>query len=86
MFVRHVTTDGDAKAAAGFQVERLSDPTHLDRSQFRKCMSATFSKDMFPGVKTRDVYQGKQKILSQDVNARCSLVFKQNLWRRQEVT
>jgi len=87
MFVRHVTTDGDAKAAAGFQdaykvlhpmwkVERLSDPTHLGRSQFRKCMSATFSKDMFPGVKTRDVFKGKQKILSQDVKARCSLVFK----------
>ena len=70
MCVRHATTDGDARAATGFQdaytvlhpmwkVEILSDPTHLGRSQFRKCMSATFSKDMFPRLKTRDIYQGK---------------------------
>lgn len=55
ILIKHATTDGDAKAAAGFndaysvlypmwEVERLSDPTHLGRSQFKRCNSATFSE------------------------------------------
>ena len=60
ILVRYVTTDGDAKSAAGFrdaykilhpmwEVERLADPTHLGKSQFKKCNSANFSQEMFPG-------------------------------------
>lgn len=87
ILIKHVTTDGDAKAAAGFndaysilypmwEVERLSDPTHLGRSQFKRCNSASFSDTMFPGINTREGRKLKQKILSQDVKARCSLIFK----------
>jgi hypothetical protein len=88
ILIRHATTDGDAQAAAGFQdaynilhpmwkVERLSDPIHLGRLQFKRCNSATFSENMFPGIRTREGKRLKQKIFSQDIKARCSLIFKQ---------
>ena len=65
ILIRHATTDGDAQAAAGFQdaynilhpmweVERVSDPIHLGRLQFKRCNSAVFSEDMFPGIRTRE--------------------------------
>jgi len=88
ILIRHATTDGDAQAAAGFQdaynilhpmwkVERLSDPIHLGRLQFKRCNSAIFSENMFPGIRTREGKRLKQKIFSQDIKARCSLIFKQ---------
>jgi len=83
--INHVTTDGDSSAAKGveegiksifplWKVTRLADPVHLGRLQFKKCNNAEFSKDMFPG-KTREAKKKMQKIFSQDIKARCSLIF-----------
>lgn len=88
-FVRYVTTDGDARSASGIEdaikllepmwtVERQADPTHLGQAQFRQCYSAKFSAGMFP-AKTRERQQEQQKILSQDIKCRCSLVLKELL-------
>ena len=88
ILIKHVTTDGDAQGAAGFQaaysilhpmweVERLSDPIHLRHLQFKRCNAATFSDTMFPGITTREGKKLKQKIFSLDIKARCSLIFKQ---------
>ena len=89
--VKYATTDRDGKAALGidestctrilqplWEVERLADPHHLSRSQFRQCNTATFSADMFPG---RTKLQKKQAltIFSQDVKARSSLILKELL-------
>ena len=82
--VKFATTDGDGKSALGIEqsiktleplwkVERLADPQHLSRSQFRTCNSSTFSYGMFPG-KTQLQKKQSQKVFSQDVKARCSLV------------
>jgi hypothetical protein len=78
ILIRHATTDGDAQAAAGFQdaynilhpmwkVERLSDPIHLGRLQFKRCNSAIFSENMFPGIRTSEGKRLKQKIFRQDI-------------------
>lgn len=86
-YVEHVTTDGDARSAAGVEegirmlqplwtVTRLSDPTHLGRSQFKKCFNSKFSNSMFQG-KTRAAKRTAHKVFSQDVKARCSLAFKE---------
>jgi len=85
--VRYATTDGDARSCKGIEesikvlhplwkVERLADPTHVGRSQFRQCNSAKFSTQMFPG-KTKIEKSQAQKTLSQDVKARCSLILKE---------
>lgn len=85
VLVKYAVTDGDGRAAQGindaikvlhpmWKVERLADPTHLGRSQFRQCNSAKFSYTMFPGA-TRERKKEEQKVLSQDLKARCSLVF-----------
>lgn len=87
MLVKYATTDGDSRSAEGidhamkcfhpmWNVQRLADPTHLGQSQFRKCNQANFSQDMFPG-KTREQKKQGQKVLSQDVKARCSLILKE---------
>ena len=87
ILLKYITTDGDARAAKGFQdaykvlhpmweVERQADPTHLGKSQFKRCKAANFSSGMFPGTTTRESKQRAQTALSQDVKARCSLVFK----------
>ena len=86
ILVEHVTTDGDSSAARGIQdtyktlfpewtVIRQADPIHLGRSQFRKCNSANFSPQMFPGCNTRAAKKEAQKSLSLDVKHRCSLVY-----------
>ena len=56
-------------------VIRQADPIHLGRSQFRKCNSANFSPQMFPGCNTRAAKKEAQKSLSLDVKHRCSLVY-----------
>ncbi len=87
VLIRYATTDGDARSAEGlatsmkvlhplWKVERLADPTHLAQGQFRKCRSADFSLDMFPGS-TREKKNEAKTILSQDVKARCSLILKE---------
>ena len=58
-----------------WKVERLADPTHLGKAQFRKSNSAKFSESMFPG-RTRLMRAHSQKIFSQDLKARSSLIFK----------
>lgn len=86
--VKYVTTDGDSKSSEGvkealrilkpmWQVERHADPTHLGQLQFKKCMNATFSQQMFPGCSTKEEKKNAQKVFSQDVKARCSLVLKE---------
>ncbi|OWF45136.1 hypothetical protein KP79_PYT13246 [Mizuhopecten yessoensis] len=88
LIVRYATSDGDARTVAGldaaykafilmWDVKRLADPTHLGQAQFRKCMHAHFSTDMFPGMKTREGKIESQKVLSRDIKARCSLVCKE---------
>ena len=85
--VKYVTTDGDSKSAQGLDnamkilhpmlsVQRLADPTHLGQSQFQKCYQANFSDGMFP-ERTREQKKEAQKVLSQDVKARCSLILKE---------
>jgi len=87
VLVKYATTDGDARSAKGieaslkvlqpmWEVERLADPYHLAKSQFRQCNSAVFSTDMFQG-KTKLQKTEMKKIFSQDVKARCSLVMKE---------
>ena len=86
-FVKFVTTDGDSKSAAGvaeairlldpmWRVERLADPTHLGQAQFKKCYNAKYSDGMFP-AKTREKRVEQQKVLSQDIKARTSLIVKE---------
>ncbi|OWF34981.1 hypothetical protein KP79_PYT23802 [Mizuhopecten yessoensis] len=60
-----------------WDVKSLADPAHLGQAQFRKCMRAHFSTDMFPGMKTREGKIGAQMVLSRDIKARCSLVCKE---------
>lgn len=87
MLIKHVTTDGDSRSAEGvdramkaikpmWKVERLADPTHLAQSQFRQCYKASFSAGMFTGS-TREQRKQQQRVLSQDVKARCSLILKE---------
>ncbi|OWF53481.1 hypothetical protein KP79_PYT22946 [Mizuhopecten yessoensis] len=86
ILVKHATTDGDGTGDKGIQeamhalyptwkVERLADPTHLGKAQFRKSHSAKFSESMFPG-RTRLMRAHSQKIFSQDLKAQSSLIFK----------
>ena len=88
IFVKYVTTDGDGLSAAGvgaamkvmdnlWKVERLADPTHLGQAQFRECLKADFSSDIFPSVTTRTKKHELQKILSMDLKARSSLILKE---------
>ena len=87
MLIKYATTDGDSRSAEGidhamksfhpmWNVQRLADPTHLGQSQFRKCNQADFSQEMFPG-RTREQRKQQQKVLSQDIKARCSLILKE---------
>lgn len=87
ILVKYATTDGDSRSAEGidhamkilhpmWNVQRLADPTHLGQSQFRRCYQANFSDSMFPG-RTREQKKAAQKVLSQDVKARCSLILKE---------
>ena len=91
ILVKYAVTDGDGRAAQGiidalqvlhpmWKVERLADPTHLGRSQLRQCNSARFSCTMFPGT-TRERKKHEQTVLSQDLKARCSLVFNE-MWKK----
>jgi hypothetical protein len=84
MLIKHVTTDGDGRSAAGvaqamkvldplWKVERLADPTHVGQSQFRASQRANFSDAMFPG-KTRAERAKGHRVFSQDIKARCSLI------------
>ena len=86
MLITNAATDGDSRSAKGidhamkffhpmWNVQHLTDPTHLGQSQFRKCNQADFSQEMFPG-RTRGQRKEQQKVLSQDIKARCSLVLK----------
>ena len=86
--IRYATTDGDSKSSEGikdalnllqpmWKVDRLADPTHLGQVQFKKCYNANFSRNMFPGCITKDQQATAQKVLSQDVKARCSLILKE---------
>ena len=90
VLVKYAVTDGDGRSAQGindaikvlhpmWKVERLADPTHLGRSQFRQSNSAKFSHTMFPGA-TRETKKVEQRVLSQDIKARCSLVFNE-VWK-----
>ena len=85
--MRYITTDGDSRSAAGvaeamrlldpmLKVERQADPVHLGQAQFRQCYKAQFRERMFPTAKTRGQRQSHQKVLSQDIKARCSMVLK----------
>ena len=87
LLVKYATTDGDSRSTEGidhamklfhpmWNVQRLADPTHLGQSQFRKCNQANFSQDMFPG-RTCEQRKAEQKVLSQDIKARCSLILKE---------
>ena len=87
MLIKYVTTDGDSRSAEGvdsamktvdpmWRVERLADPTHLAQGQFRHCYKANFSPEMFTGT-TREQRKQQQRVLSQDVKARCSLILKE---------
>ena len=87
ILVKYATTDGDSRSAQGldnamkilhpmWSVQRLADPTHLGQSQFRKCYQANFSDGIIPG-RTREQKKEAQKVLSQDVKARCSLILKE---------
>lgn len=82
-----LTTDQDAKAAKGFSdayqtlfpdltLIRQIDPTHLGKSQIRRCIAANFSEFMFPRCRTREEHKNAQKIFAIDVKSRCSLIFK----------
>ena len=87
ILVKYAITDGDSRSTQGldnamkilhpmWSVQRLADPTHLGQSQFRKCYQANFSDEMVPG-RTREQKKEAQKVLSQDVKARCSLFLKE---------
>ena len=86
--VKYVTTDGDSKSSQGvdnalqvvhpmWKLERLADPTHVGQAQFRRCIKAEFSMNMFPGCTTREQKVAAQKIFSKDLNARYSLMLKE---------
>ncbi|XP_041373729.1 uncharacterized protein LOC121386780 [Gigantopelta aegis] len=79
--------NGDSRSSAGvdsalklldpmWKVQQLADPIHLGQSQFRKCYKANFSPDMFTGS-TREQKREAQKVFSQDMKARCSLIIKE---------
>lgn len=85
IFVRFVTTDGDARGAEGikeamtkleplWEVERQADTTHLGQSQFRNTVKAVFSQTMFPG-ETADHRKHQQKMLGLDLKNRSHCIF-----------
>lgn len=80
LLVQFVTTDGDARGAAGMKtamekkfpgcsVERQADTTHLGQSQFRQTLKADFSAGMFPG-QTAERRREQQKIFGNDIKKR----------------
>jgi hypothetical protein len=86
--VKYATTDGDGRSAAGmdsamkvsdpaWNVERLADPTHLGQAQFHRCNKlGTFSETMFL-ARTKAERVTAQRVFSQDIKARSSLVFQE---------
>ncbi|CAC5419614.1 unnamed protein product [Mytilus coruscus] len=84
ILVKYATTDGDGRTANGindaiqalhpmWKVERLADPIHLGNGQFRAAMRANFSDSMF-GCRTKEQKKIIQKLFSQDIKARSSLI------------
>ena len=93
LLVKYATTDGDSRSVEGidhamklfhpmWNVQRLADPTHLGQSQFRKCNQANFNQDMFSG-RTCEQPKAEQKVLNQDIKARCSLILKELITYRR---
>ncbi|CAC5406593.1 unnamed protein product [Mytilus coruscus] len=91
VLIKYAVTDGDGRGAEGindalkvlhplWKVERQADPIHLGRSQFRQSNSANFSLNMFSGSTREKKKKQGQKVLSQDLKARCSLVFNE-MWK-----
>ena len=87
MLITNAATDGDSKSTKGIDhamkffhpvlnVQRLTNPTHLGQSQFGMCNQADFSQEMFPG-RTSGQRKEQQKVLSQDIKARCNLILKE---------
>lgn len=85
VFIRHVTTDGDARSAQGVatamtsadpscEVIRQADTTHLGQGQFRHLVKTKFSKDMFPGKNYQERTKQK-KVFALDVKSRCFTVY-----------
>ena len=81
LLIKYATTDGDGRSAAGIEeglqflhplwnVIRLADPIHLGQSQFRKALSASFSRNMFPG-ETLVEKAVAQKVFAMDIKTRC---------------
>ncbi|CAG2207664.1 unnamed protein product [Mytilus edulis] len=84
ILVKYATTDGDGRSANGindaiqalhpmWKVEWLADPIHLGNGQFRAAMLANFSDNMF-GCRTKEQTKIVQKLFSQDIQARSSLI------------
>ena len=59
-----------------WNVQCLTDTTHLGQSQFKKCNQADYTQEMFPG-RTHGQRKEQQKVLSLDIKARCSLILKE---------
>ena len=83
--VKHVTTDGDARGAEGLQhamrvkdkkcsIMRLANTTHLEQGQFRNCLKAKFSDQMFTGPKKEEKKE-QQKLFALDIKHRCHQIF-----------
>ena len=86
VLVRYVITDGDGRSAKGVEdgikslyplwnTERQADPVHLGQAQFRASNRAQYSSDMFY-AKTKEDNGRLQKVFSNDIKSRCSMVMK----------
>ncbi len=86
--ISHVTTDGDGRSADGvaesfslvsplLTVTRQDDPTHLGQTQFRRCLKAVFSPNMFGDERTLSAEEKKirHKLFSLDIKSRWHCVF-----------
>jgi hypothetical protein len=85
LIVRHITTDGDAKASSGMEqamkdivdpmltVERLADRVHVGQAQIRAGVKAQFSRGMFAGDSTTK-REDLQNIFAHDIKNRCSII------------
>lgn len=85
--IEHVCSDGDARGCDGvneamqlknrlWETLRQCDTTHLGVSQYKKALKCNFSENFFPDfLSTKEQRDDLQKVLSQDIKARCHIVF-----------
>lgn len=95
ILIENVCSDGDSRSCDGvndamkalnpiWETIRQSDTTHLGVGQYKKTLKCKFSRRFFPHfLKTKSSRNNLQKVLAQDLKARCHVVFN-NLYQNSD--